>query len=204
MKRCRLGNGETDCILCGEVFRFYHRSQKRCADCGKMTCSKCGLESAVKPHGQDHHDGSKSDSGGDSGIGIGGGSGAGGGFVTLGPGGGGGSGSSPSSSLLSSSSSFMTASGLANLVGVGSGMQGKGIETVWLCKICGEEKEMWRKSGAWFFKVSTYTYAAVSRPVKCSRRRKGENVKFISVVTCVSAAAQKYFPSYYLPPTVQT
>ena len=35
----------------------------------------------------------------------------------------------------------------------GSG-QGKGGETVWLCKICGEEKEMWRKSGAWFFKVN--------------------------------------------------
>ena len=30
---------------------------------------------------------------------------------------------------------------------------GKTVETVWLCKICGEEREMWRKSGAWFFKV---------------------------------------------------
>ena len=49
MKRHRAGNGETDCILCGEVFRFYHRSQKRCLDCGKMTCGKCGVE--VSAHG---------------------------------------------------------------------------------------------------------------------------------------------------------
>ena len=26
-------------------------------------------------------------------------------------------------------------------------------ETIWLCKICGEQREMWKKSGAWFFKV---------------------------------------------------
>ena len=37
MKRCRLGNGETECVLCGEVFRFYTRGQRRCTECGKMT-----------------------------------------------------------------------------------------------------------------------------------------------------------------------
>ena len=37
MKRCRLGNGETECVLCGEVFRFYTRGQRRCAECAKMT-----------------------------------------------------------------------------------------------------------------------------------------------------------------------
>ena len=26
--------------------------------------------------------------------------------------------------------------------------------TIWLCKICAEQREMWKKSGAWFFKVS--------------------------------------------------
>ncbi len=30
---------------------------------------------------------------------------------------------------------------------------GAGREVVWLCKICAEEREMWKKSGAWFFKV---------------------------------------------------
>lgn len=27
-------------------------------------------------------------------------------------------------------------------------------ETIWLCKICAETREMWKKSGAWFYKVS--------------------------------------------------
>ena len=25
-------------------------------------------------------------------------------------------------------------------------------ETAWLCKICAESRELWKKSGAWFFK----------------------------------------------------
>jgi hypothetical protein len=29
-------------------------------------------------------------------------------------------------------------------------------EPVWLCKICAETREMWKKSGAWFYKVSTF------------------------------------------------
>ena len=29
---------------------------------------------------------------------------------------------------------------------------GAGKETVWLCKICAESRELWKKSGAWFFK----------------------------------------------------
>ena len=28
-----------------------------------------------------------------------------------------------------------------------------GKETVWLCKLCSETREMWKKSGAWFFKA---------------------------------------------------
>ena len=43
--------------------------------------------------------------------------------------------------------------------GAGSGSShggGHGSDegTIWLCKICGEQREMWKKSGAWFFKVS--------------------------------------------------
>ena len=50
LRHSRLGNGEADCILCGEVFRFYHHSQKRCGECGKMTCGKCGKEYPLSSH----------------------------------------------------------------------------------------------------------------------------------------------------------
>ena len=58
MRQCQLGNGETECILCGQTFRFYHPSQRPCAECGEMTCSKCGMEcTAINPHSQNHgHD----------------------------------------------------------------------------------------------------------------------------------------------------
>jgi hypothetical protein len=36
---------------------------------------------------------------------------------------------------------------------VGSGAAG---ELIWLCKICHEQREIWKKSGAWFFKVKFY------------------------------------------------
>ena len=132
MKRCRVGNGETECVLCGEVFRFYHRSQKRCVDCRKMTCGKCGVETSAsggKP-GRNGANGSAGANAGSDAPGI------------LAKG-------------LSSSTSFISASGLSSLTGLtgaSAGSAGKG-ETVWLCKICAEEKEMWKKSGAWFFKV---------------------------------------------------
>lgn len=118
MRQCRMGNGETECVLCGEVFRFYHRSQRRCAECDKMTCSKCGVESSSfhpTPGGKSHPEGSRS------------------GSIT---------------STLSSSASFISVSGLSSLTGAGSSAK----ESIWLCKICSEEKEMWKKSGAWFFK----------------------------------------------------
>ena len=125
MKRSRLGGGETDCILCGEVFRFYHRAQRRCTDCNKMTCGKCGVETYAGPRPK-----------GPGGVGD-----SNSGFGSL---------SSLTGGTLSSSASFMSATGLSGLTGGGPG----GKETVWLCKICAEEKEMWKKSGAWFFKVS--------------------------------------------------
>ena len=44
-------------------------------------------------------------------------------------------------------------------------------ETIWLCKICGEQREMWKKSGAWFFKVGIGFYFDQRGPtrlnVKC-------------------------------------
>ncbi len=39
----------------------------------------------------------------------------------------------------------------------GAVMGGTGKDMIWLCKICAEEKDMWKKSGAWFFKVRIST-----------------------------------------------
>ena len=128
MRQCRLGNGETECILCGETFRFYHRSQRRCAECKMMTCSKCGGESVVKA--------AVAGAGADE------------------PNGGQRKGSAGSSTLSSSTSvtSLLSMSAMGAF-GVGPGSSADGKETIWLCKICGEQREMWKKSGAWFFKV---------------------------------------------------
>ena len=132
MKRCRVGNGETECVLCGEVFRFYHRSQRRCAECNKMTCGKCGVETSLAKAGMKAAE-----------VAEAAGNGGAAGFLGKG---------------LSSSTSFISGTGLGTLTGFGggaAGSAGKG-ETVWLCKICFEEKETWKKSGAWFFKVSDH------------------------------------------------
>ncbi|KAL0267358.1 UNVERIFIED_CONTAM: hypothetical protein PYX00_009650 [Menopon gallinae] len=75
MKRNIMGNGTTQCILCGDGFGMFGTSNFTCNDCKKLVCDKCGVE------------------------------------------------------ILSSSQ-----------------------ESLWLCKICSETREMWKKSGAWFFK----------------------------------------------------
>ena len=118
MRHSRLGNGETECILCGEVFRFYHHSQRPCAECGKMTCGKCGLEYST---GTSHSHNQKKE---------------------------------PGSSFPSSSSvtSLLTTT-IGGILGGGGGGGDDGKDRVWLCKICGEQREAWKKSGAWFFKV---------------------------------------------------
>ncbi|KAK6620624.1 hypothetical protein RUM43_010916 [Polyplax serrata] len=75
MKRNIMGNGTTQCILCGDTFRMFSSSNFLCCGCKKLVCEKCGIE------------------------------------------------------ILSSNQ-----------------------EPLWLCKICSETREMWKKSGAWFFK----------------------------------------------------
>ena len=125
MRHSRLGNGETECILCGETFRFYH-TPSRCVACGKMTCGKCGLEYLTgNPHGHNQHNDNKN--------------------------------SDPNSSLSSSSS---VTSILTNTIGglLGGGVTGvdDGKDRAWYCKICGEQRETWKKSGAWFFKVRNF------------------------------------------------
>ena len=137
MRQCRLGNGETECILCGETFRFYHTSQRPCAECGKMTCGKCGMVyKSFHPHAQNQGNDKKRQvkaSTRSTGGGL-------------------------SSSLSSSASvtSLLTATFSGNLLS-GSGSVGSGADDakglIWLCKICGVQRETWKKSGAWFFKV---------------------------------------------------
>ena len=134
MRQCRLGNGETECILCGETFRFYHTSQRPCAECGKMACGKCGMVYKTFPsHGQNQGNDKNRQVNRSAGGGL-------------------------SSSLSSSASvtSLLTTTFGGNLLS-GSGSGGSGTDEakglIWLCKICGEQRETWKKSGAWFFKV---------------------------------------------------
>ncbi|KAG8238031.1 hypothetical protein J437_LFUL014999 [Ladona fulva] len=85
MKRNAMGNGTSQCILCGDTFGMLGApSLLLCHDCKKAVCQKCGIE-------------------------------------TL-----------PASSSNPNSSNQR--------------------ELQWLCKICSETREMWKKSGAWFFK----------------------------------------------------
>ena len=141
MRHSRLGNGETECILCGETFRFYHHSQRPCAECGKMACGQCGLEYLVgNPHAQNNQNDNKLQSSTRSTIG--------GGF---------------SSSLPSSSSvtSLLSSTFIGGILGGGASSGSSaddGKDRVWLCKICGEQRETWKKSGAWFFKVVKFLH----------------------------------------------
>ena len=136
MRQCQLGNGETECITCGETSLF----NQHCAECGKITCSKCGMAcTAINPHTQNHGHDKKRQAKGSARV-VGGGL---------------------SSSLSSSSSvtSLLTATFTGGLHGSGgcSGIDGvDGKKLIWLCKIFREQRETWKKSGAWFFKVGPF------------------------------------------------
>ncbi|PVD31713.1 hypothetical protein C0Q70_07131 [Pomacea canaliculata] len=75
MKKNAIGNGSTQCILCGDEFGLLGASPTYCDDCKKAVCSKCGVDT------------------------------------------------------------FSSAR-----------------QPLWLCKICAETREVWKRSGAWFFK----------------------------------------------------
>ncbi|XP_057391852.1 rab effector Noc2 isoform X1 [Balaenoptera acutorostrata] len=70
-----MGNGLSQCLLCGEVLGFLGSSSVFCKDCRKKVCTKCGIEASP---GQKR--------------------------------------------------------------------------PLWLCKICSEQREVWKRSGAWFYK----------------------------------------------------
>ncbi|XP_041349378.1 double C2-like domain-containing protein beta isoform X1 [Gigantopelta aegis] len=75
MKKHCIGNGSTQCILCGDEFRLLGASPTFCDDCRKAVCSKCGVDT-----------------------------------------------------------------------------YGSNRQPLWLCKVCSEHREVWKRSGAWFFK----------------------------------------------------
>ncbi|XP_052411686.1 double C2-like domain-containing protein beta isoform X2 [Carassius gibelio] len=75
MRRSAVGNGLSQCLLCGEVFGLLSSPSVLCFDCC-MVCTKCGIETA-----------------------------------------------------------------------------GSHKRAQWLCKICSERREVWKRSGAWFYKA---------------------------------------------------
>ncbi|XP_053375706.1 rabphilin-3A-like isoform X2 [Mercenaria mercenaria] len=75
MKKNAMGNGTTQCVLCGDEFGLLGASPTYCDDCHKAVCTKCGVDT------QNCH-----------------------------------------------------------------------RQPLWLCKICSENREVWKRSGAWFFK----------------------------------------------------
>ncbi|XP_075445682.1 rab effector Noc2 isoform X2 [Ascaphus truei] len=75
MRKNVMGNGMSQCLLCGELLGFLGTTSVFCQDCKKKVCTKCGIETV-----------------------------------------------------------------------------GSQKRPVWLCKICSEQREVWKRSGAWFFK----------------------------------------------------
>ncbi|XP_059829202.1 rab effector Noc2-like isoform X2 [Hypanus sabinus] len=75
MKKNVMGNGHSQCLLCGELLGFLGSKSVFCQDCRRKVCIKCGIETF-----------------------------------------------------------------------------GSQRKPVWLCKICSEGREIWKRSGAWFYK----------------------------------------------------
>uniref|UniRef100_A0A8C3MSM0 Rab effector Noc2 n=1 Tax=Geospiza parvula TaxID=87175 RepID=A0A8C3MSM0_GEOPR len=75
MRRNAMGNGLSQCLLCGEMLGLLGSSSVFCRDCKKKVCTKCGIETV-----------------------------------------------------------------------------GAQKRPLWLCKICSEQREVWKRSGAWFYR----------------------------------------------------
>ncbi|XP_051787207.1 rab effector Noc2-like [Erpetoichthys calabaricus] len=76
MRKNMMGNGQTQCLLCAEMFGLFGTSSAFCQGCTKKVCTKCGIETLNSQKRQQ-----------------------------------------------------------------------------WLCKICSEQREVWKRSGAWFYKA---------------------------------------------------
>ncbi|NWU69445.1 DOC2B protein, partial [Pterocles burchelli] len=75
MRKNVMGNGHSQCLLCGELLGLLGSTSVFCQDCKKKVCTKCGIETF-----------------------------------------------------------------------------GAQKRPLWLCKICSEQREVWKRSGAWFYK----------------------------------------------------
>ncbi|KAF1428049.1 Rab effector Noc2, partial [Spheniscus mendiculus] len=75
MRKNVMGNGLSQCLLCGELLGLLGSTSVFCQDCKKKVCTKCGIETF-----------------------------------------------------------------------------GTQKRPLWLCKICSEQREVWKRSGAWFYK----------------------------------------------------
>ncbi|XP_054065642.1 rab effector Noc2 isoform X2 [Rissa tridactyla] len=75
MRKNTMGNGLSQCLLCGELLGLLGSTSVFCQDCKKKVCTKCGIETF-----------------------------------------------------------------------------GAQKRPLWLCKICSEQREVWKRSGAWFYK----------------------------------------------------
>ncbi|NWU41830.1 DOC2B protein, partial [Hylia prasina] len=75
MRKNAMGNGLSQCLLCGETLGLLGSSSVFCQDCKKKVCTKCGIETV-----------------------------------------------------------------------------GAQKRPLWLCKICSEQREVWKRSGAWFYR----------------------------------------------------
>ncbi|NXR77790.1 RP3A protein, partial [Pycnonotus jocosus] len=96
MRKNAMGNGLSQCLLCGETLGLLGSSSVFCQDCKKKVCTKCGIEAA-----------------------------------------------------------------------------GAQKRPLWLCKICSEQREVWKRSGAWFYKgLPKYI-----RPLKSSSSSRAQELQ---------------------------
>ncbi|XP_048180378.1 rab effector Noc2 isoform X1 [Corvus hawaiiensis] len=94
MRKNAMGNGLSQCLLCGEMLGLLGSSSVFCQDCKKKVCTKCGIETV-----------------------------------------------------------------------------GAQKRPLWLCKICSEQREVWKRSGAWFYKglpkyITPLKSSAGSKPLE--------------------------------------
>ena len=126
--RCSGGSGcVCSCALCGEKFAVLGAGPTLCRDCRKYICQKCGIETSPA-HLQTPLLHGACGSGGASG------------------------------SSVSSTGSCSSATPQHNQQQQHQQQQQlrikspSGSHKLFLCRICAETREMWKKSGAWFFK----------------------------------------------------
>ncbi|XP_067572821.1 rab effector Noc2 isoform X2 [Pseudorca crassidens] len=109
MRRNVMGNGLSQCLLCGEVLGFLGSSSVFCKDCRKFRGVKY-LHIVVRPSPP----------------------------------------SSPELSRLAELKFYTHSMKVCTKCGIEASPGQK--RPLWLCKICSEQREVWKRSGAWFYR----------------------------------------------------